>query len=148
MTEFKVAYGDYVRVSTPVIGESLTKQSEKDACDINLIANRYMKAGYNPDDMPSPSFGEDVMDVSDAPDYQTAMNVVAQNNSAFEALPSAVRLQFMNSPAKWMDALIKESEAKAVAEASKAVSPQGAVSTPAEQKGSQEPAVVPKGATE
>lgn len=47
MIKFKTAYSDYVRVSTPVIGESLTKQSEKDACDINLIVSRYMKAGYD-----------------------------------------------------------------------------------------------------
>ena len=84
MIKFKTAYSDYVRVSTPVIGESLTKQSEKDACDINLIVSRYMKAGYDPDNMPSPQFGEDVVDVSEAPDYQSAMNVVALNNSAFE----------------------------------------------------------------
>lgn len=145
MTEFKVAYGEYERVPTKIVGESLTKQSEKDACDINLLVARYMSAGVNPDNVDF-EFGEDVIDVSDAPDYQTAMNVVAQNNSAFERLPSKLRLEYGNSPAKWMDALIKENEAKAIVEASKAVSPQGAVSTPAEQKDASASATAPSGA--
>ena len=62
-------------------------------------------------------------------------------------MPSSVRLEFSNSPAKWMDSLIKENElmSKARADADVAKSVLEAVGdiVPAKQKGASAPVVAP-----
>lgn len=76
-----------------------TKQSEAEACDINNIMARYQATGLLPEiQRREPSFG----DFSTMETLQEAMAIVAQANSQFAALPSAVREKFANNPAEFL----------------------------------------------
>lgn len=90
------AYSPRKRVVTAVVGESRTKQSFRDECDINRIMARYQNTGVLEFmQRRDPQYA----DVS-AVDYQEACNLVAEANSMFENLPSALRSRFDNSPAQ------------------------------------------------
>lgn len=79
--------------------EGRTKQSHKSECDINVIMSRYMATGViDFVTKHQPHYG----DVT-ALDYQTAMNQIAQAQSMFHELPSAVRNRFENNPAQFLD---------------------------------------------
>lgn len=83
---------------------SLTKQSFKDECDINVIMRRFRKVqgadylnryqGYL-----DGQFG----DFSDVQDYRTAIDQIQQARGVFDALPSKVRSRFENDPAQFLD---------------------------------------------
>lgn len=88
------------RVLDPKTGEykfhTLTKQSEKDACDLNLIMARYEKTGVLPDMIRSnPQYG----DFSSVPDFLQAQLLVRKANDQFAALDAHVRDRFGNDPA-------------------------------------------------
>jgi len=84
---------------------SLTKQSFKDECDVNLIMKRFNKImgtefltryqGHYGDGQ----FG----DFSEVADYRTAFEQVDRANVAFEQLPAKIRYMFSNDPAKFLD---------------------------------------------
>lgn len=79
---------------------SLTKQSEKDACDINRIMRRYEATGM----LEHTSRIQGVFsDVSDAVDYQSALHVVDSATNAFYSLSAKVRKRFNNNPAELLD---------------------------------------------
>lgn len=83
---------------------SLTKQSFKQECDINLIMKRFKK-----------SVGTDYLskyqgyvqgqygDFSGVADYRSALDQINQAQAVFGALPSKVRLRFENDAAKFLD---------------------------------------------
>jgi len=83
---------------------SLTKQSFKDECDINIIMKRFRKVqgadflnryqGYL-----DGQFG----DFSGVQDYRTAIEQIQQARGVFDALPSKVRSRFENDPAQFLD---------------------------------------------
>jgi phage internal scaffolding protein len=74
---------------------SLTKQSDKDSCDINQILKRFEETGQLPEMIKNnPQYG----DFSDPLDYQAALNVVNIANEQFMAMPAAVRTRFGHSP--------------------------------------------------
>lgn len=73
---------------------SLTKQSFKDECDINVIVARFNLTGQLPVGIRMPSYG----DYADVFDFQSAMNAIAQANEAFDAMPAHVRARFQNDP--------------------------------------------------
>jgi len=83
---------------------SLTKQSFKDECDINVIMQRFKKvcgsdflnrySGYL-----NGSFG----DFSSVTDYRSAIDQIQQARGVFEALPAKVRARFENDPAAFLD---------------------------------------------
>jgi hypothetical protein len=80
--------------------KTLTKQSFKDDCDVNLIVqrhatNRIPLPQVNPED-----FGNGL-----APDFTTAMMQIADANSRFAELPAKVRAHFDHNPAKFLDAV-------------------------------------------
>lgn len=76
-------------------GDRLTKQSFKDKCDINKIVNGYRKHGV----ITHVRAGVPVYDdVSNVPDYQTALNVVRDANLLFSSLPAKIRARFGNDP--------------------------------------------------
>lgn len=88
---------------TPVLvtcGESMTKQSFKDECDINTIMSRYMQTGVLPSTLnpQSPQY----IDATGF-DFDLAMNLVAEASSAFAQLPSAVRAKFNDDPGSFLD---------------------------------------------
>ena len=89
--------------------ESLTRQSEADGCDINLIMERFNRTGKLPamQSIP-PKFGD-----SRVVDYMTAQNIVKEAKEQFEALPSNVRKAFGNDPANFLDAIADQSEENA-----------------------------------
>lgn len=79
--------------------EGRTKQSHKAECDINVIMSRYMQTGViDFVTKHQPHYG----DVT-ALDFTTAMNQIAQAQSMFHDLPSAVRNRFENNPALFLD---------------------------------------------
>lgn len=75
-----------------------TVQSEKDNCDINVIVRRFNVTGQLPV-VRLPQYG----DFTGLTDYHSAMNAIAEANSAFMALPSSVRSKFMNDPGRFVE---------------------------------------------
>lgn len=88
------------RVSTDFGDEkSLTKQSAKDECDINLIVRRYDNTGVITHvSNVQAQFGESPMT-----DLQTALNQVIAAEEAFAQLPAAVRKKFDNNAVAFVD---------------------------------------------
>lgn len=90
------------RQSTPFTceGESRTKQSFKQECDVNNLLKRYNKTGQLPQYIKeNPTYG----DFSDVTDYQEALNTVSKAMLQFEMLPSHVRARFSNSPENFLE---------------------------------------------
>lgn len=81
---------------------SLTKQDQADACDINRIVRQYNATGVYSHVNERAAQGM-YADLSSAPDYQDALNIIARANEAFESLPASVRERFMNDPARFLD---------------------------------------------
>lgn len=77
--------------------DGMTKQSAKDECDINKIVAKANKQGF----VESLNTREPMyIDTTVIPDYQSALNIVLQAQDAFDALPSDVREEFDNDPAR------------------------------------------------
>jgi phage internal scaffolding protein len=79
---------------------SLTVQSERDECDINVLVQRF---GVVPEVFPSaaslPTYG----DFSGIFDFQSAMNAVLDSQHAFNELPARVRSRFNNDPQQYLE---------------------------------------------
>ena len=95
---FRTAYGKKLRVAIAT-GDGLTEQNHKDETDINNIVRKYNKTGLI-DHLNQ--FEKQYGDMTGF-DYQDAMNTVAAANTMFEGLPSAIRNQFDNDPAKFIN---------------------------------------------
>ena len=82
-------------------GTSRTKQSFKEECDINKIVDRAAKAGVLQDvlRLPDPA---NYLDVSSAPDFLSAQNLIIKARSQFDALPAKVRNRFQNDPSAFL----------------------------------------------
>lgn len=76
--------------------ESVTQQQFKDECDINTIVRRFGLTGELPDDVRMPMSG----DFTDAPDFDTAMQLVVQAKEEFMRLPAELRSRFNNDPGR------------------------------------------------
>ena len=92
---FRTGYSPQLRVSFETTGDSRTKQSFKNECDVNNILKNYNKTGVMPENF-NPGEYRDL----DGTDYQEYMQTVASANSMFEELPSALRKRFKNDPAQ------------------------------------------------
>lgn len=79
--------------------ESLTKQSEAAACDINKIMAKYEKSGLLMHVNANEGF---YADVSAVPDYQGALAIVRKSDEMFMSLPAEIRSRFDNDPAKYL----------------------------------------------
>lgn len=101
---FRSAYGPRVRVPTVIVGESRTKQSFKDECDVNVIMKRYAATGVLPPGAAERAAGARYLDCTGA-DYQEAMLLVAGAKSMFLQMPSALRDRFGNDPKLLMEFL-------------------------------------------
>lgn len=97
------------RVTVGFFKPSLTQQQFKDECDINHIMQRYRDTGFLVDPLQKvtakPQFG----DFSTEADFMEAQNVIVRARENFEALPSHVRKEFGNDPARMLAFLEKES---------------------------------------
>lgn len=79
---------------------TMTKQSHKQECDINVIMGKYQKTGViNHLKNYGPEYGE-----YSAIDFQEAMQLIASGKSMFEELPSQARKYFNNDPSEFMRA--------------------------------------------
>jgi len=82
--------------------EGKTRESEKDAADINLTIKKY---NLQPDQMQVGWSGRgEYGDASGLPSYQQALNDVAAAREAFSHIPPDVRLFFGNDVAVMLDA--------------------------------------------
>ena len=81
------------------IDESLSIQSEKDNCDINLIVKRFGVTGVVPQTLRQPLEG----DYSGVYDFRTAMDAVVEARTTFDALPAAIRARFQNDPQLFLE---------------------------------------------
>lgn len=97
------------RVLVEFTEPSLTQQQFKDECDINHIMQRYRDTGFLVDPLQKvtakPQFG----DFSTVADFMEAQNVIVRARENFEALPSQVRKEFGNDPARMLAFLEQES---------------------------------------
>lgn len=87
------------RVTLDCGGLSVTRQEFKAECDINTIMARYYKTGVISHMATSqPRF----IDFEEIPDFQSAMNMMIEAESAFMSLPATVRKEFDNDPAAFV----------------------------------------------
>lgn len=97
------------RVQVEFTEPSLTQQQFKDECDINHIMQRYRETGFLTDPLrpatAKPQFG----DFSTVADFMEAQNIIVRARENFEALPSMVRQEFGNDPARMLAFLENES---------------------------------------
>lgn len=77
---------------------SVTRQSELESTDINKIVARYERAG-----LPLPTGESRFLDVSDMPDFRTALEQVQRASEYFMTLPAKSRAIFDNDPAIFLD---------------------------------------------
>lgn len=75
---------------------SLTDQSQKKDCDINVIVARCAQSGVAPGMRGEPIYG----DFTSVPDYQTALEIVARAEEQFMGLDAKTRARFDNDPEK------------------------------------------------
>ena len=93
------AYSASVRQAHPKCGKSLTEQHHTKTCNIHAIIAKYQKTGLiDHINRHQARYG----DVSGA-DFQTAQNLIAEQATIFEELPSAVREAYDNDPAKYLN---------------------------------------------
>lgn len=79
---------------------SLTRQEFAEECDINTLMAKYDKVGFPMHMSKGPG---QYLDVSDVPDLQRAMQVLADAERAFMTLPARTRFEFGNDPAKFVE---------------------------------------------
>lgn len=78
--------------------EGKTQQDFKEECDINFIVERYSNTGLWSATLRPPVSKPMFGDFTSVPDFQGAMNVIAQAKEQFESLPASVRKRFNNDP--------------------------------------------------
>ncbi len=88
-----------VRVFHPHSDEVMTKQADKDGCDINLILKNYTRTGVLPVSTARPYYGN----FENGLNYHEAQNQILEAKADFEKLPSHVREHVDNDPGKFLD---------------------------------------------
>lgn len=92
--------GRVVRRPEYVPGKSRTKQSFAEACDVNVIVERFEKTNLITHLARGvPRFD----DVSEMKDFQSALNIVKAAEEYFSTLPAVVRAKFENNVAQFVD---------------------------------------------
>lgn len=89
------------RQKTDNFSESLTRQSEAKTADINYIVSKAKQTGF----LPVHRSSEPLAGIPDAESFHEAANIVTRATQMFESLPSPVRQEFDNNPAKLLEAL-------------------------------------------
>lgn len=103
-----------------------TDQSQAKECDINNIVATYHKTGVLPQGRDSGVFA----DVSDAPSYQDALQVVINAENAFMALDAKTRKRFDNDPTRML-AFLEDPNNRAEAAALGMLNPEAPSPSPA-----------------
>ena len=78
---------------------SLTRQSEKQDADINVIVKRFAGTGMLPQVQTPPTMQE----FADVFDFQSAMNVLVRAREAFMTLDADTRARFHNDPGRFVE---------------------------------------------
>lgn len=99
-TVIRKPYDKHKRYPTKLEGPSKTQQHFKRECDINHLMAKYQKTGVI-DHLNQ--YQGDYSDLTDVPDYQTALLKVQSAQTAFDSLPSSIRSKFQNDPAQFLD---------------------------------------------
>lgn len=84
-----------IKIQTINTEPSMTSQQFKDQCDVNNIMKKYRLTGELTHLRKNQG---QYIDLTQLPDYQTALQTVIDANSAFESLPAHVRKHFQNDP--------------------------------------------------
>ncbi len=93
---------EHDRVYHPSGGEMLTKQSERDSTDVNLIMDSWVHAGgavAGHLNTAQASYG----DFSSGIDYHEALNRVKAAEASFADLPASIRGHVENDPGQFLD---------------------------------------------
>ncbi len=99
------------RVQVFAVGESRTRQSMQDECDINLIMFKYQKTGaIDHFSRHSVRYG-----FADSVTFHDALNVVKEGDRMFADLPSSLRGRFLN-PGAFLDFVQDEANAEEMVE--------------------------------
>lgn len=93
------------RVQRVPVGESRTKQSFKDECDVNNVVRRYATTGMLSHVSPrQPTYG----DFSVVRSFEEAIELTAQIGDQFAELPSVVRAAADNDPLRFLEMLTNQ----------------------------------------
>lgn len=79
--------------------KSLCRQEFAEEADINILMSRFEKTGMLPSNVRGPG---NYLDVSEMPDLQEAMRMIAEATNSFMTLPAVARREFDNDPAKFV----------------------------------------------
>lgn len=102
--KFRKPYRQYERQSHVPEGESRTKQSFADQCEINNIIQKFQATGaITHANKHQLHYGE-----TDGTTFHEAMNIVCEAQEAFSELPSSLRARFGNDPAAYLDFVSNE----------------------------------------
>lgn len=77
---------------------TMTQQSDKDDCDINIIMKKYGHGAF-PQVTAQPMYG----DFSQGLDYTEARQAILRADEAFHEIPAEIRQHFDNDAAKFID---------------------------------------------
>ncbi len=91
-----------VQVCHPAGGKMLTKQSEKDSTDVNLIMDSWIHAGAAVAGHLNPAKGS-YGDFSSGVGYHEALDAVMDAQKCFSALPAKIRSHVENDPGQFLD---------------------------------------------
>lgn len=101
-------------------GKVKAQQQFKGDADINTIMKKFQKTGaIDHVSQYQPAYG-----LATAADLHTMMNIVANAQSMFEALPSSLRTRFENKPDKFLEFVQNPDNAAEAAELGLALSPE------------------------
>lgn len=95
------------------IGPSLTRQSELNDADINVLVRRFNVTGVLPGAALPPTFG----DFTGVDDFLSAQLKLREAQASFDSLPAEIRAKFQNSPAKlikWLGDPANDDESRAL----------------------------------
>lgn len=77
----------------------VTRQEDKESCDINLIVKQYVTTGELPPVVANAQYG----DFASGVDFREAQDIIVKAREQFDAMPSDIRDRFRNDPALFMD---------------------------------------------
>lgn len=89
---------DRTLFQTEVGNDGMTKSEFADECDLNVLMERYRKAGVVPVPMPGGFYLD-----TDLPDLPAAMQMMIEAEHSFNSLPSDVRKEFDNDPVRFVE---------------------------------------------
>jgi hypothetical protein len=126
------------RVITTCDDESLTEQSHVKETDVNQIVKRHGKdLIQKANELMSTNFQ---MDNIPGNDFHESMMIIQKASKSFSQMPSQVRKQFDNDPAKFLDFVQNPANAEAMVTMGLAIAAEPVSAEPTTQQATTEPA--------